>query len=220
MKNIQITVSRGEGQDRTDKTYQLSVEENSTVLEALLTIYDTQDSSLAFSHGCRVSHCGLCVVNVNGKPRYACIQRISDGAHIEPLYDLPVVKDLVLDREYFFDYMSKFTPYVIRETPMGDEPETLKEPPEYSTIISGTECFACLSACPAYDDNFGGPLGLLKLAQLHNDVRDTLDRVAQTKEMGIENCLSCGHKNCVACIAGIPLKKMVIDPLLLLIKEK
>ena len=67
-----------------------------------------------------------------------------------------------------------------------------------------------MSTCPRYDPNdntFGGPLNFVKLAQLHYDVRDSLDRVMQAKEMGILNCVDC--KGC-ACIFGMPINKIAI----------
>jgi len=83
----------------TFKEFEVIIKEKSMILEILMQIYDTQDSSLAFNHGCRAKSCGLCVVNVNGHPRYACISQISPNAKISPLNHLPLIKDLVFDRE-------------------------------------------------------------------------------------------------------------------------
>lgn len=203
----------------TFKEFEVIIKEKSMILEILMQIYDTQDSSLAFNHGCRAKSCGLCVVNVNGHPRYACISQISPNAKISPLNHLPLIKDLVFDREPFFNYLKKFKPYVVRKKAPDTEPETLIQPPEHATLMSCRECFACLSTCSRYDyrnESFGGPLGFLKLAQLHYDSRDSLDRVSQAREMGILNCLDC--PGCT-CISGIPLKKAVIKPFLALLKE-
>ena len=196
------------------------VEEKSTVLEILMQIYDTQDSSLAFNHGCRVKNCGLCVVNVNGRPRFACVSQITPNAEITPLKHLPLIKDLIFDRKPFFDYLEKFKPYIVREKTPEEEPENLIQPQEHATLMSCRECFACMSSCERYDyqnESFGGPLGFVKLAQLHYDVRDSLDRVSQAYEMGILNCVDC--TGC-ACILGIPIKHLVIKPFLELLKDK
>lgn len=196
------------------KKYEVDVAEKSTVLEILMQIYDAQDSTLAFNHGCRAKNCGLCAVNVNGRPRLGCVSKITAGAEISPLNHLPLIKDLVFDRQPFFNYLERFQPYIVREQDPAAEPETLIQPPEHAQLMSCRECFACLSSCARYDwqdESFGGPLGFVKLAQLHYDVRDSLDRVSQAKEMGIANCVDC--TGC-ACILGIPLKQIVIKPFL------
>ncbi|MGE5576917.1 MAG: 2Fe-2S iron-sulfur cluster-binding protein [Syntrophothermus sp.] len=54
------------------QAFQIPFAEGDTVLTALLYIYENLDSTLAFRHGCRAGRCGLCAVEVNGKPRLAC----------------------------------------------------------------------------------------------------------------------------------------------------
>jgi succinate dehydrogenase/fumarate reductase-like Fe-S protein len=52
--------------------YAVPGSERTTVLEALMHIYEHVDSTLAFRFGCRFNKCGLCAVEVDGKPRMAC----------------------------------------------------------------------------------------------------------------------------------------------------
>jgi succinate dehydrogenase/fumarate reductase iron-sulfur protein len=129
---------------------------------------------------------------------------------ISPLKNLPVIKDLVFDRSHFFALLGKFKPYVVRKRAPECLPEVLKQPGEHTQLMGCRECFGCMSLCPKYDDKndaFGGPLGFVKLAQLHYDVRDSVDRVLQAKEMGILTCVDC--RGC-ACILGMPIHKVVI----------
>lgn len=223
MKKIRVEVFRYDSERKAEGDYQefeVSANEESTVLETLIQIYDTHDSSLAFNHGCRAKNCGLCVVNIDGHPRYACTSRITAGAKISPLQHIPLIKDLVFDRTPFFNFLERFKPYIIREKGPEKEPEILSQPSEHSTLMSCRECFACLSSCPRYDyrnESFGGPLGFVKLAQLHYDSRDSLDRVSQAREMGISHCLDCSG---CRCISGIPIKQVVIKPFLELLGEK
>lgn len=222
MEKITVKVFRydPEGEDKGRfEEFEVAVEEKSTVLEILMQIYDIQDSSLAFNHGCRAKNCGLCVVNVNGHPRYACISEITANAEISPLKRLPLIRDLVFDRVPFFNYLEMFRPYIVREKDPDTEPETLVQPPEHARLMSCRECFACLSSCPRYDyqdKSFGGPLGFVKLAQLHYDLRDSLDRVSQAHKMGILNCADCSG---CTCISGIPLKQIVVKPFLELLRK-
>ncbi|MGB5156127.1 succinate dehydrogenase/fumarate reductase iron-sulfur subunit [Desulfobacterium sp. N47] len=220
MKKIRVKIFRHDPEE-TDKNgwqeFAVDVEEKSTVLEALMRIYDTQDSSLAFNHGCRAGNCGLCAVNINGHPRYACTSKITANADISPLRHLPLIKDMVFDRAAFFRELEKFRPYIVRKNEPEAEPEILLQPLEHDRLMSCRECFACLSSCPRYDyrdKSFGGPLAFVKLAQLHYDVRDSLDRVSQSRELGILNCADCAG---CACISGIPIKRIVIRPFLALL---
>ncbi|SPD74108.1 conserved hypothetical protein [uncultured Desulfobacterium sp.] len=83
------------------ESYRIEANTNSTILEGLLQVYERYDSTLAFSYGCRVKNCGLCAVNVDGRPHYACVTRIRDGMRISPLKNLPVIKDLIFERRTF-----------------------------------------------------------------------------------------------------------------------
>lgn len=223
MNKITIKINRYDPEKKPKEKieeFNVSVQEKSTVLEILMQIYENQDSNLAFDHGCRAKNCGLCAVSINGKPRFSCASQITAGTEISPLKNLPLIKDLVFDRAPFFNYLKKFNPCIIRKKEPETEPEILIQPPEHSKLMSCRECFACLSSCPRYnyqDNSFGGPLGFVKLAQLHYDCRDSMDRVSQAREMGISNCVDC--PGCT-CISGIPLKTIVIKPFLELLKKK
>ena len=224
MEKIAVKVLRydpeGAKKERFEE-FEVAVAEKGTVLEILMKIYDTHDSSLAFNHGCRAKNCGLCAVNVNGHSRYACVSEITANAEVSPLKRLPLIRDMIFDRVPFFNYLEGFRPYIVREKDPETEPEILVQPPEHARLMGCLECFACLSSCPKYDyqdSSFGGPLGFVKLAQLHYDLRDSLDRVSQAREMGILNCVDCSG---CTCISGIPLKQIVIKPFLeLLMKEQ
>ncbi|MDY6973012.1 MAG: 2Fe-2S iron-sulfur cluster-binding protein [Thermodesulfobacteriota bacterium] len=223
MSKINVEVLRYDpenGEEGTHVTYSLDAHENSTIMEALLKIYEENDSTLAFNYGCRVKNCGLCVVNVNGKPRYACTTRIEDNVKISPIAKVPVIKDLVFDRKLFYDFLNKFSPYVVRDKGPETLPEVLIQPYEHIILMSCRECFACVSVCPRYnyrDESFGGPLAFVKLAQLHYDCRDSVDRILQAQNMGIQKCIDCGR---CSCISGIPVNRIVIGPFLENLKSR
>jgi len=220
---IEINILRSDpekGEEKEFVTYSIEKNNNSTILEGLLRVYETNDSTLAFSYGCRVKNCGLCAVNADGKPRYACLTKIKDGMNIAPLENLPIIKDLVFDRKPFFNFLDRFKPYVVREKDPETLPEILNQPSEHTMLMSCRECFGCMSTCPKYnhgDDSFGGPLAFVKIAQLHYDCRDSLDRALQAKEMGIKNCINC--RQCV-CILGMPIYEIVIKHFLKILEGK
>ena len=92
--------------------YEVPAHERTTVLEALMNIYENQDPTLAFRFGCRFDKCGLCAVEVNGKPRMACYTDVKEGMKIGPLAGMPVVRDLVIDRTAFFEALRELELYI------------------------------------------------------------------------------------------------------------
>jgi succinate dehydrogenase/fumarate reductase iron-sulfur protein len=115
------------GQDATFLLYKLEERPGMTVLDALFQIHDTQDDSLSFRYSCRGAVCGSCAMLINKVPRLACRTQISGlideetmklaaspaigktagwdpkaEALIEPLPNLPVLKDLVVDMGEFY----------------------------------------------------------------------------------------------------------------------
>src|SRR5689334_9556712 len=65
------------------------------VLDALIAIKGTYDSSLAFRRSCREGICGSCAMNINGVNTLACTTSFGNlgrEVRIYPLPHMPVVK--------------------------------------------------------------------------------------------------------------------------------
>ena len=193
--------------------YTVPVVERMTVLEALMHIYEDIDPTLAFRFGCRFGACGLCAVEVNGKPRMACSTEIKDGMKIAPLAGLPVARDLVIDRAAFFDGLRELQLYIPEQEGIS-EPKTIKQPEAHKKLLECVECLACNASCPNYDfekNALIGPYVFVKLAQLHLDPRNTIDRRKQAKELGGEDCGAC---EACRCINGINIRRDVFGTLM------
>ncbi|MBS4024494.1 MAG: (2Fe-2S)-binding protein [Clostridia bacterium] len=172
--------------------YYIPVVKKNTVLGALQYIYENIDATLAFRYGCRFNRCGLCAVEINGRPRMACNTYLKDGMRVSPLTKLPLIKDLVIERNNIFNYLANHELYLSQ----NDETKSLiiKESEQGARLRSCMECLACLSACPQFfygDQNFAGPYIFVKLAQLYFDPRNTNDRRKQAYLLGITRCQSC-----------------------------
>lgn len=207
-----ISVARyaPERHEATLDTFDVPLEPGATVMGALMYIYEKFDSTLAFHIGCRNEYCGLCAVDVNGKARLACMTPLRDGLVIRPLQKLPVSRDLIVDRSWILSFLRRFQLFVNNDRPETSRPFTL---PDQLVRLSGcTECLSCVAACPSFDfaAGIGGPYHFVKLAQLHWDPRDNLDRRTQAKDLGIARCAEC--RKC-ACPLGIPVYKMAVAPL-------
>ena len=88
--------------------YEVPAAENQTVLDVVTWVQRHREPALAYRFACRVGVCGSCAMTVNGRARWTCRSHVKDVAGdgrivIEPLRNLPRIKDLVCDLTPFFD---------------------------------------------------------------------------------------------------------------------
>ena len=87
--------------------YSVELDDEATVLDGLLKIRDEMDDTLAFRASCARGYCGECTMRVNHSARLACTAKVSayikKGPEIslDPLRNIPVIKDLVFDWDAF-----------------------------------------------------------------------------------------------------------------------
>jgi succinate dehydrogenase / fumarate reductase iron-sulfur subunit len=196
------------------ETFELPPVEGENVLGVLQRIRETLDSTLAFRYGCRFKGCGLCTVEIDGRPLPACIVRARNGMEVSALGSFPVLRDLVIDRAPLTKRFAAWKIHLVLAEGRVP-PARFEVPPSFDALARCTECLACLADCPSFpaqDGGFAGPLGFVKLAQLHFDPRDDQDRRAQAKALGVTTCLSCRAK--CSCPIGVPIRRSAIEPLL------
>jgi len=136
---------------------------------------------LTFRHSCRMGICGSCGVNVNGKPMLACYTQVlhldTDSLVIEPLANMSVIKDLVVDIQPFFNTFKKIKTFLIKpEEALKKAEEFAQMPPDlkkYWDLTLCIKCSICYSACPAaIDERFIGPASLTTNYRFITDSRD------------------------------------------------
>ena len=192
--------------------FELEVEDHYTVLDALMQIRDYDDPSLAMRCSCRASICGSCAMKVNGTSGLACNTKIIDvirkdgSVKVDPAGNLPVVKDLVVDMQPFWNKMREIKPYIQVK---GPEPEAEYIAPQQSMLdlvgaVGCIMCGACYSDCTVLevDSNFLGPAALAKASRFIDDPRDEMDaeRFAQLNQYtGVWDCT-----RCMACVEVCP----------------
>lgn len=82
----------------TYQDYAVPLTPHLTVIRALFHLAAHADDPPAFRRFmCNRGQCAGCVMTINGRTRRACTTEVRDGMVIEPLYDYPVIKDLVVD---------------------------------------------------------------------------------------------------------------------------
>jgi succinate dehydrogenase / fumarate reductase iron-sulfur subunit len=194
--------------------YALDVPEGMTVLEALLRLQAERDGSLAFRYACRGAVCGSCATVINGRIDLACRSQVrelgSQTITLEPLPYLPVLKDLVVDMEPFFEKNLTVEPWL---QPAGPDPEKerLVDPKQWAEAEAYTNCILCASCygvCPAAerDPEYLGPAALAKHYRFLADVRDAADEKRMALVDGERGVWGCDMVwNCVEiCPKGVP----------------
>ncbi len=167
------------------REYKLTITNRTTILDALLRIKETQDSTLAIRYSCRMGICGSCGMVVNGTPRLACETKPYDlGTNVitvEPLSNVPPVKDIVTDFDKFFDNHKQVKPWLIRKDEKEQfedlkeyYPQTEEELNYYLQFSYCIKCGLCYSACPLVflNKEYLGPQALAQAYRWSADSRD------------------------------------------------
>ena len=195
------------------QTYTLDVEEGVTVLEALLRLQAEQDGTLSFRYACRGAVCGSCAMVINGQVGLACSTQVhgleADTITLEPLSNLAVLKDLVVDMDPFFEKVQAVQPWLQTAEPEPEREYLVKleawaEAEPYTNCIL---CASCHSVCPAVEraPAYLGPAALAKHYRFLADVRDEADDVRVALVDGQAGVWGCDMVwNCVeVCPKGV-----------------
>ena len=83
------------------KNFQVPYRKWMRVLDALTWISENEAPDLAFRWFCGSKMCGTCAVRMNGREVLACWEAVEPVMTIEPLRNLAVVRDLVVDRSKY-----------------------------------------------------------------------------------------------------------------------
>ena len=213
MLNVEIWRGREDGALRT---YHVPRRESQTVLDVVTWVQRHEEPALAYRFACRVGMCGSCAMQVNGKPRWTCrthVSRVAENGHlrIEPLANLPRIKDLATDMAPFFEKWQsargRHEPTRTRYEPMAP---VSSESPARKAADAGIECIncaVCYAACDVvgWDKNYLGPAALNRAWTLANDERDA-DKAGLLRAVSESGgCHSChNHGSCVEhCPVGL-----------------
>lgn len=165
---------------------------------------------------CLEEVCGACSMVINGRPRQSCTALVDQLTHpirLEPMRTFPVVRDLVVDREFMFDSLKRVKAWIPIDGTydLGEGPRMPERKRQWAYELSKCmTCGVCLEACPNVNDksNFIGPalISQVRLFNSHPTGAMNKDERLETlmADGGIAECGS--SQNCVvACPKGIPL---------------
>jgi fumarate reductase iron-sulfur subunit len=175
--------------------YDVSLADGSTLLEVLNYIKTHLDPTLTYSSGCRSSVCGSCAVRVNEKEVLACTYKVQDKDLIEPLKNVPILRDLVVDMDKALEFNAKSKAWIARSE---TTPDVSKDQEKLNEIQSDCIlCGSCYSACPVYAVNpeFKGPFSLTRVYKYVSDARDAdaKAKIDVIQNTGIWDCTLCNE---------------------------
>jgi succinate dehydrogenase / fumarate reductase iron-sulfur subunit len=157
-----------------DETYRLDVTRGMTVLDALIRIKNEQDGRLTFRYSCRSAICGSCAMTINGGEKLACRTSVRKEWErhgviaVEPLRQLPVLKDLAVDMRSFWGKVRAVDPWVqVESVERAGEAQ-------FHNVDACIMCGACVAACTVHevDKGFLGPAALAKAYRFVADTRE------------------------------------------------
>ena len=217
----QLRVKRFErGKDREPywSEYEVESEPTDRLLDALHEAKWKQDGTLTFRRSCAHGVCGSDAMLVNGVNKLACKVLMKDlGTRItvEPMRGFPVVKDLVVDMDAFFDKYRQVQPYLIAKNPPPGK-ERIQSPEERERYDDTTKCIlcgACTTSCPSFWSNpdYVGPAAIVQAHRFLFDSRDegSQERLAVLGSRdGVWRCRTI--YNCTdACPRGIEVTRAI-----------
>jgi len=179
--------------------YEIPLTKSMSILDALFYIQDYLDSTFAFRYACRGAICGSCGMTIDKVPMLACRTQVStvkttkkpinlpeviygdtsdwdqdNEILIEPLPNMTVIKDLIVDMEPFWKFYREVEPYFTKD--WNDiAPESSQSPNDMKSIERLVYCILCgiCWMCPvnAKNSEYLGPAQLAKSDRFIRDSR-------------------------------------------------
>lgn len=202
-EKITVVVQRGTAQAPGPvQSFEVPAQDNQTVLDVVSWVQQHSDPTLTYRFACRVGMCGSCAMMVNGVPRWTCRTHVAkvlrDGViEVGPLRNLPVIKDLAVDMDPFFDKWvgaeGHHHPTRSRDDDIAAVDPAAADRQQASAGIECINCSICYAACDtvANDPDYLGPAALQRAWTLFNDARDADRSAILDAVSGKGGCHSC-----------------------------
>ena len=206
-----------------EEPYRLDIGRGTTVLEALMRLKNEVDGTLTFRYACRSAICGSCAMEINGTEKLACKAQIRPElerhgeVRIGPLKNLPLIKDLVVAMQPFWEKIQSIRPWLdplpherVDAVAMRDAYKA------FNNVEACIMCGACVTACTVYEvsKGFAGPAALAKAYRFVADPREAA--VAERLEGlqgdgGVWDCTRCNY-----CVEVCPKDVKPMEAIILL----
>jgi succinate dehydrogenase iron-sulfur subunit len=230
MAKRRFRIWRGDSGGGALVDFDVEVDAGMVVLDVIHRIQAQSANDLAVRWNCKAGKCGSCSMEINGRPRLACMTRMAQyGADetitVQPLKTFPIIKDLVTDVSWNYVQNKRIRPF--KPKPRGADgehrmfQEDVDRVQEFRKCI---ECYLCQNVCHVLRerggrDRFVGPRFMIRAASLEMHPLDDDDRVPEIRKeygSGMCNITRCCTEVCPEHIGItdngiIPLKERVVD---------
>ena len=163
-----------------------NVNDTDSVLDLLHRLKWEVDGTLTLRRSCAHGVCGSDAMRINGANALACkmlVQRLKSSGdmvkiQVEQILGLPVLKDLIVDMEPFFDHYRSVQPYFINNTPAPEDGRERRQSQADRARFDDTTkcilCAACTTSCPSFwaNDKYVGPAAIVQAHRFIFDSRD------------------------------------------------
>lgn len=180
------------------QTFTLEAEPNDRVLDLLHHVKWHQDGTVTYRSSCEHGICGSDAMRINGVNQLACKALVRDLGReitVEPLLGLPVIKDMIVDMEPFWDHYRSVMPFLVNdEVPeQGERLQSKEARARYDDTTKCILCAACTTSCPSYwaDGEYVGPAAIVQAHRFIYDDRDNAaaERLAiLNQQFGVWRC--------------------------------
>jgi succinate dehydrogenase / fumarate reductase iron-sulfur subunit len=198
--------------------FSVTADPRERLVEVLHQIKWHQDGTLSFRRSCAHGICGSDAMLINGRNALACkvlVQDVAPKATIEPIRGLPVLKDLIVDMEPFFEGYRTVLPFLINDDgePDKERLQSIEQRNRYDDTTKCILCAACTTSCPIFwgDGEYVGPAAIVNA---HRFIFDSRDQAARerlkilSEKTGVFRCRT--TFNCTeACPRGIEVTKAI-----------
>ena len=151
------------------------------LLDCLNRIRWEQDPTLSYRWSCGHGICGSDGMRINGVAGLPCQKLAKDFKEeilLEPLQVFPVIKDLIVDLDPFFERYYSIKPYLIAKEPPSDG-ERRQSPEDQHRLEEAIRCIlcaCCTASCPVNQAKetaaYVGPAALVRAFRYLFDTRD------------------------------------------------
>ncbi len=180
------------------ENYTVEAELTDQVLDLLNKVKWDQDGTLSYRRSCAHGICGSDAMRINGVNRLACkvlVRDVGTKITVEPILGLPVIKDLIVDMEPFFEHYRSIHPYLINDDPppVRERLQSQEQRARFDDTTKCILCAACTTSCPSFWAS-GGYVGPAAIVQAHRFIFDSRDHGAAERlkvlndRMGIWRC--------------------------------
>jgi succinate dehydrogenase / fumarate reductase iron-sulfur subunit len=198
--------------------FTIETEPMDRLLDALHKVKWYQDGTLALRRSCAHGICGSDGMLINGRNALACkilVKDVAPKVTVEPIRGLPVLKDLIVDFEPFFEGYRRMLPFLVNEDPPPDRErlQTQEERERFDDTTKCILCACCTTSCPIFwgDEGYVGPAAIVNA---HRFIFDSRDQAARERldilsdQSGVFRCRT--TFNCTeACPRGIHVTRAI-----------